>query len=495
LPTFERTLSKQNSLGYAGVLAVGDAKEIQGDKIMEEFKSSRGYSRENPDVVLFETAREMAVKVLNRVERSDSYLDRVLDFELRNPELSRVDKAFLTELVNGVIRWKMKLDYVISQFYRGDFSKVEISIKNALRTAVYQLMFLVRIPQSAIVNETVEFVKKLRGQEQGNQVNAVLRCAIRKINNLEYPAVEEDPVKSLSTVHSFPSWLVRRFVDRFGVFETEQLLTALNEKPRLSVRVNPMRGTVDQLISEFERGGAIVSRGKFIPNFLYVEGLSRVAELGAFQCGRFAVQDESAGVVSILLDPKHGERILDACSAPGGKSTHILELTRGDVDLTCIEKYDVRARLVEAALHKTGCFKAKVIVADATTYTDQFLFDKILIDAPSTGFGLIRRKPDSKWKREQEDITQLNELQSAILENVSKLLKKDGILVYSTCTIEWQENRAVVNDFLDQHSEFVVEPADLLVDRALVGREGFVEIFPHRHDMDGGFAARLRKTA
>jgi len=462
---------------------------------MEKSRTGGERPKQNRDFVLFETAREMAIKVLNRVERSDSYLDRVLDSELRSPELSRMDKSFLTELVNGVIRWKMKLDYAISQFYRGDFTKIEISIKNALRVAVYQLMFLERIPQSAIVNETVEFVKKLRGQELGNQVNAVLRSMIRKINDLEYPTIDEDPVRALSTLHSFPAWLVRRFIDRFGVFETEQILTALNERPRLSVRVNPMRGSVERLVSEFEKCGVIVSPGKFIPNFLYVEGLSRIAELDAFRCGRFVVQDESAGIVSLLLAPEPGERILDACSAPGVKTTHILELTRGNAHLTCIEKYDVRARLVQSSLLRMGFGNAEVIVADATTYTAPILFDKILVDAPSTGLGLIRRKPDSKWKREQEDIRLLNELQSAILENVSKLLKKDGIMVYSTSTIERQENQTIVSEFLNRNSEFVVEPADLLVDRALVGREGFVEIFPHRHEMDGGFAARLRKTA
>lgn len=463
--------------------------------MMENFKNGKTYPRQSTEFVLFQTARETAIKVLNRIERSDSYLDRVLDFELKSPDLSKLDKAFLTELVNGTIRWKARLDYVISQFYRGDFSKVEISVKNALRVAVYQMIFLERIPQSAIVNETVEFVKKLRGQELGNQVNAILRCAIRKINVIEYPSIDEAPVDALSTIHSFPPWLVRRFIDRFGVYETEQLLTALNERPRLAIRVNPSNGSVEQLASELEKSGVIINPGKFIRNFLYAEGLSRISELNSFRAGRFVVQDESAGIVSILLDPKPGERILDACAAPGGKTTHILELTGCNVDLTCLEKYEVRARLIESSLHRLNYGKAKIVVADASTYKESILFDKILVDAPSTGFGLIRRKPDSKWKREPEDIRTLNQVQTAILENVSKLLKKDGVIVYSTCTMEWQENQAVVQDFVNEHPEFVIEPADLFVDRDLVGRGGFIEIFPHRHDIDGGFAARMRKTA
>jgi 16S rRNA (cytosine967-C5)-methyltransferase len=462
---------------------------------MENLKSGRTYPKQNTEFVLFQTARETAIKVLSRLERSDSYLDRVLDFELKSHDLGKLDKAFLTELVNGTIRWKAKLDYVLSQFYHGDFSKVEINVKNALRVATYQLMFLERIPRSAIVNETVEFVKKFRGQELGNQINAILRFVIRKLDNVEYPLIDDDPVKALSIVHSFPSWLVRRFIDRFGVYETEQLLTALNDRPRLSLRVNPMGGAVEELVSEFEKNGVIVTPSKFIPNFLYVEGLSRIADLEAFRTGRFVVQDGSAGIVTVLLDPKPGERILDACAAPGGKATHIVELTGGNVDLTCVEKYEVRTRLIQSSFRRMKYYKAKVIAADAATYTDPVPFDKILIDAPSTGFGLIRRKPDSKWKREPEDIKTLNAIQTAILENVSKLLKKDGVMVYSTCTMEWQENQAVVNDFLNEHPEFVIDPAASFVDRDLVGRDGFVEIFPHRHEMDGGFAARLRKVS
>ncbi len=460
---------------------------------MEHFKRYRSYSEEDPDIAIYGTAREVAVKVLNRVERTDSYLDKLLDFELRSSELSKLDKSFLTELVNGTVRWKIRIDFVISQFYRGDYSKLDINIKNAIRVAMYQIIFLERVPQSAAVNEAVEFVKKLRGQYLANLVNAILRSAIRKLDLVEYPPIEDDAVRALSVVHSFPSWLVRRFMDRFGVYETEQLLASLNDRPRLSIRVNTSKVATEDLAAEFENRGLRVSRGKFIRNFLYVEGLSRIGELDSFKAGQFTVQDESAGVVSKLLDPKPGERILDVCAAPGGKTTHILEMTNGDVDLTSVEKYENRAHLIQNSLDRMGYNKVRVIVADATTYTDPVLFDKILVDAPCTGFGVIRKKPDSKWKREPEDIAKLNEVQNEILENVSKLLKPEGVIVYSTCTIEPEENQLVVQNFLSHHPEFSLERADLFVDKALVNRDGFIEVFPHRHDMDGGFAGRIRR--
>ncbi len=461
---------------------------------MEQPKRYRNYPREETETVIYETAREVAVKVLNRIERTDSYLDKVLDFELRYSELSKLDKSFLTELVNGTVRWKLRIDYVISQFYRGDYAKLDVNIKNAIRIAMYQIMFLERVPQSAAVNEAVEFVKKLRGQFLANLVNAILRTSIRKLDSVDYPSIEDDPIKALSIVHSFPSWLVRRFVNRFGVYETEQLLTSLNERPRLSVRVNPRKISVDELATSFETKGLKVTRGRFLPNFFFVEGLSRIGELDSFRAGHFTVQDESAGLVSKLLDPKPSERILDMCAAPGGKTTHILELTSGEADVTAVEKYENRARLIQDSVDRMGYPHVKIVVADAGMYSDAVLFDKILIDAPCTGFGVMKKKPDSKWKREPEDIEMLNQIQSNILENAVKLLKPNGVIVYSTCTIEAAENQEIVQAFIAKHPEFKLEPADEFVDRSVVSKEGYIETFPHRNDMDGSFAARLRKT-
>ncbi len=461
---------------------------------MEQPKRYRSNPREDSDTVIYETAREVAVKVLNRIERTDSYLDKVLDFELRYSDLSRLDKSFLTELVNGTVRWKMRIDYVISQFYRGDYAKLDINIKNAIRIAMYQIMFLERVPQSAAVNEAVEFVKKLRGQFLANLVNAILRTSIRKLASVEYPSIEDDPIKALSVVHSFPAWMVRRFVNRFGVYETEQILTSLNERPRLSVRVNNKKIGTDELASSFENNGLKVTRGQFLGNFFCVEGLSRIGELESFRAGQFTVQDESAGLVSFLLDPKPGERILDMCAAPGGKTTHILELTQGGAEVTAVEKYENRARLIQDSIDRMGYSHVRVVVADAGLYSEAVQYDKILIDAPCTGFGVMKKKPDSKWKREQEDINLLNHIQTNILENAVKLLKPDGVIVYSTCTIESAENQDIVRAFLARHPEFKLEPADSFVDRSLVSKEGYIETFPHRNDMDGSFAARLRKT-
>ncbi|MGC8594730.1 MAG: 16S rRNA (cytosine(967)-C(5))-methyltransferase RsmB [Candidatus Kryptoniota bacterium] len=443
--------------------------------------------------MIYETAREIAVKILSRIESTDSYLDKLLDMELRESKLSQIDRSFLTELVNGTIRWKLKIDYVISQFYRGDYTKLDINIKNALRLAMYQILFLERVPHSAAVNESVEFVKKLKGQYLANLSNAILRTSIRKLNLVEYPPIEDDPVKALSIIHSFPAWLVRRFINRFGVYETEQLLVSLNDRPHLSLRVNLNRTSPEKLIEKFRNAELKAEKGKYLPEFIYVEGLSRIGELEDFKEGFFTVQDESAGIVSRLLDPHPGERILDLCAAPGGKSSHIWELTNGNVDLVAVEKYENRSRLLVSSLMRVGNPNPNVVTADASTFKSDRQFDRILIDAPCTGFGVIRKKPDSKWKREPEDITKLNIIQTAILENAAGLLKSNGVLVYSTCTMETMENQDVINAFLSRHPEFTLEKADQFIDKSLVSKDGFVETFPHRHDLDGSFAARMRK--
>lgn len=461
-------------------------RNIHSDKHEEYFKYDGG-------AMIYETAREIAVKILSRIESTDSYLDKLLDMELRESELSQIDRSFLTELVNGTIRWKLKIDYVISQFYRGDYAKLDINIKNALRLAMYQILFLERVPHSAAVNESVEFVKKLKGQYLANLSNAILRTSIRKLNLIEYPRLDDDPVKALSIIHSFPAWLVRRFINRFGLYEAEQLLVSLNERPRLSLRVNLNKTSPEKLLEKFMNQDLKVEKGKYLPEFVYVEGLSRIGELEDFKEGMFTVQDESAGLVSRLLDPQQGERILDLCAAPGGKSTHIWELTQGNVDLVAVEKYENRARLLASSLMRVGNQSPNVVTGDASTFTTDKLFDRILIDAPCTGFGVIRKKPDSKWKREPEDISKLNAIQSAILNNAARLLKPEGVLVYSTCTMETMENQDVVKQFLNQHPEFSLERADQFVDKTLSSQDGFLETFPHRHDLDGSFAARMRK--
>ena len=437
--------------------------------------------------------RGIAVKILNRIERTDSYLDKLLDVELRSDELNDLDKRFLTELTHGVVRWKTRLDFIIEQFCKNKFAMQDPNIRNAMRVALYQILFLSKIPHAAAVNEAVEFVKKIRGQKAANLVNAVLRNIIRNLNKLPTPDHETDPVQYLSIMYSHPSWMVKRWVDRYGLYETEQLLSANNERPTIVVRANTLKTTADELVKLFEERNIRNTRSKYLENFIKVGHLSGIYNLDLFEKGYFSVQDESSGLVVKLLDPKPEETVIDLCSAPGGKTTFIGELMKNQGKIIAVDKYEHRLNLVKQSCERLGVENVEFIPKDALE-VDVEPADKVLVDAPCSGLGVIQKKPDIKWKRELSDIRNLAKTQVELLEKASKLVKNGGVIVYSTCTIEPEENIEVVKEFLSRHPEFKIDDARNYLPSDIVNGEGCMETYPHKHDMDGGFAVRLIKV-
>jgi len=437
--------------------------------------------------------RGIAVKILNRIERTDSYLDKLLDVELRSDELNDLDKRFLTELTHGVVRWKTRLDFIIEQFCKNKFAMQDPNIRNAMRVALYQILFLSKIPHAAAVNEAVEFVKKIRGQKAANLVNAVLRNIIRNLNKLPTPDHETDPVQYLSIMYSHPSWMVKRWVDRYGLYETEQLLSANNERPTIVVRANTLKTTADELVKLFEERNIRNTRSKYLENFIKVGHLSGIYNLDLFEKGYFSVQDESSGLVVKLLDPKPGETVIDLCSAPGGKTTFIGELMKNQGKIIAVDKYEHRLNLVKQSCERLGVENVEFIPKDALE-VDVEPADKVLVDAPCSGLGVIQKKPDIKWQRELSDIRNLAKTQIELLEKASKLVKNGGGIVYSTCTIEPEENIEVVKEFLSRHPEFKIDDARNYLPSDIVNGEGCMETYPHKHDMDGGFAVRLIKV-
>jgi 16S rRNA (cytosine967-C5)-methyltransferase len=437
--------------------------------------------------------RGIAVKILNRIERTDSYLDKLLDVELRSDELNDLDKRFLTELTHGVVRWKTRLDFIIEQFCKNKFAMQDPNIRNAMKVALYQILFLSKIPHAAAVNEAVEFVKKIRGQKAANLVNAVLRNIIRNLNKLPTPDHETDPVQYLSIMYSHPSWMVKRWVDRYGLYETEQLLSANNERPTIVVRANTLKTTADELVKLFEERNIRNTRSKYLENFIKVGHLSGIYNLDLFEKGYFSVQDESSGLVVKLLDPKPGETVIDLCSAPGGKTTFIGELMKNQGKIIAVDKYEHRLNLVKQSCERLGVENVEFIPKDALE-VDVEPADKVLVDAPCSGLGVIQKKPDIKWQRELSDIRNLAKTQIELLEKASKLVKNGGVIVYSTCTIEPEENIEVVKEFLSRHPEFKIDDARNYLPSDIVNGEGCMETYPHKHDMDGGFAVRLIKV-
>lgn len=441
---------------------------------------------------IYSGPRGCAIKILNRIERSDAYLDKLLDIELKAGDLSNVDKSLLAEIVHGVIRWQGKLDWVLNRFTHGNFSKTEINIRNALRVGLYQILFLDRLPHYAAVNEAVEFAKRIRGEKPGSFVNGVLRNIIRNLETLHYPKIEEDALQHFSVFYSHPSWLVKRWLGRFSTAELEKFLSANNEIPSLTLRVNKLKIAPLAFLSQLDEAKIQYQGSSFIDYFIKVRHLGGIAQMDSFRLGHFSIQDESAALPVLLLAPKPGERVIDLCAAPGGKTTMLSELMANQGEVLAVDKYEHKLQLLKTSLDRLGITNVQLVVADATQL-DSIQAEKVLVDAPCSGLGVLRKKPDIKWKRQPEDIAKLADLQRRILDNAARLVAPGGVLVYSTCTTEPEENELMVKDFLRRHEEFTIDDASRFVNKSVVTPEGFITTYPHQHHLDGSFAARLQK--
>ncbi len=447
----------------------------------------------NYDNNVFYGPRGLAIKILNRIDRTDAYLDKLIDVELKRNELNGKDKALLFELVHGVIRWMLRLDWVLTGFFKGQYAKSISDIKNGLRVAVYQILFLDKIPDYAAVDQTVEYIKKLQGQKAANQANAVLRSIIRSKDNISYPSEENNPAYYLSNYYSHPLWMIKRWTKRFGVEFTEELVKANNRRPKITIRVNNLKSNKTELKQLLESVNLEFSEGKYLPDYFILESQTNITDWEYFKKGFFTIQDESTGLPCFLLDVKSTDRILDMCAAPGGKTALLAEISKNQAEIIALDKYESRLKVLGKNLARLGIDNVKMVAIDALEFEDEQGFDKILIDAPCSGLGTLAKKPDIKWKREFMHIKQLNPLQLDLLRKASKLVKVGGNIVYSTCSIEPEENWEIIQQFLDENLDFEIVDAKSIFTEELVNEIGFVETFPNKHEIDGSFAVKLRR--
>ena len=449
-----------------------------------------GHLEEHKVIDLYQGVRGLAVKILNRVERTDAYLEKLLDNELKNAELSGPDKALLYEIVHGVTRWQGRLDWILNGFYKGQFSKAIPNLKNGLRVALYQILFLDRIPDHAAVNEAVEFVKKLQGQKPADLTNAILRNIIRSKNAIRYPDPNEDLIGYLSAYYSHPSWMVKRYVERFGREETEKLLNANNEKPYLTLRVNAIKTNIQEFKSLLEQVNLKYRPGKFLEEFVQLQNLTNISAWDYYTKGYFNIQDESAGLAVRLLDVHPGMNVLDMCAAPGGKTAYLGSLMNNTGKITAIDRYEGRLKLVSKNNERLGLTCVTTIESDALEFESE-PFDRVLADVPCSGSGTLSKKPDIKWKKDIFDLRKMTEIQLKLISRAATFVKPGGVLVYSTCSIEPEENYEVVKKFLENNPNFKLDSAKDKVADNLVDENGCIQTFPHRHLMDGAFAAKL----
>ncbi len=446
-----------------------------------------------PQTSLFHGARGIAVKVLTRVEQSDAYLDKLLNRELGSPELNDADRRLLNEIATGVLRWQGRLDWVLMGFYHGEFAKCLPVVRNAMRVALYQILFLTRIPHSAAVNESVEIIKRIKGARSASIVNGVLRSVIRRLHSISYPERTSDAPRYLAIMGSHPLWMVRRWAERFGGAATEQLLEANNRRPHLGLRVNPMRSSVEEALAYLKDRGIDAEPAPYASDVVLADGIGGIAGDRFFREGRYTVQDEAAVLACRLTGAKPGMRIIDLCAAPGGKTTALAEMIAGNGEIVAVDTYGSKLPQINEAAERLGLAGTIVTVEGDARAVNLPPADIVLVDAPCSGLGVLAKKPDIKWKRKPEDIEQMATLQQSIMRNAARLVRPGGCLVYATCTIEPEENQGIVRAFLAEHPEFALEDAAGLLP-AEVAADGYLQTFPHIHNTDGMFAARLRRA-
>jgi len=448
------------------------------------------------------TPRAICLDILNRVEEADLHPDRLLaDSFKRYRHLTSLDRSFLTELTYGTIRWRGKLDWVIRHFSKIPFDKIELQTLNTLRLGLYQILFLSRTPSSAAVNESVELVKRIRGGGGAGFVNAVLRSSIRERDEIRHPDIAKDPARHLSVVQSHPLWLVQRWIKEVGVEEALRICAFNNQISPLTLRANALKVNRKDLIEKLREEGLKPHPTAYSEEGVLLQDPPPTSELPFLKQGLYVIQDEASQLVSSILDPRPGERILDACAAPGGKTTHTAQRMENRGEIYALDLSKGKLDLIDEICQRLGVKIVKALKADAAVslpVSNDLVFDRVLADVPCSGFGTLRKNPDLKWKRGEKDVKRLSELQLAILNNLSVYVKKGGVLVYSTCTVFHEENEDVVEKFLGGHSEFQldrIEKAGKSEKLSPFLRNGYFRTFPPRNEMDGFFVARLRKES
>jgi 16S rRNA (cytosine967-C5)-methyltransferase len=436
--------------------------------------------------------RERALAILCEAE-GGAFAGPLLD-EMRRSFGGR-DSAFILELVYGVLRNRSLLDWMLEQFSAQPLDSTDVRTRNLLRMGAYQILLLDKVPARAAVGTSTELAKR-HGRKPG-YVNGLLRNVIRNRDALRPPATV-DPVHSLSILHSHPAWLVRRWVDRFGAGPTAQVLQDNNRPARLMVRCNVLRTTTRDLLASLIAGGAEVQGARYSPVAIEVLSSPGIRDLAAYRDGMFLVQDEAAQLIGFLLSPRPGETVLDACAAPGGKATHLAELMGNRGTIVALDNDPVRIPRIVENSERLGATIIRPVQGDAAAFREG-PYDKVLVDAPCSGLGVLRRHPDGRWTKPESIVGDHAAVQQRILENCAKLVRPGGVLVYATCTTEPEENDNVVGRFRDSSSgEFIIEdPRPYLPGpaRELVDDQGFFRTFPGHPDMDGFYAVRMMRKA
>lgn len=449
-------------------------------------------------------ARALAWEILQLVD-DGGFADALLGTRLDGSGLEQRDQALVTRLVYGTLAWQGYLDHVLSAFSRRPLTELDPPVRAVLRLALFQVCKLARVPDFAAVDTAVELVKRHRGGIAAGFVNAVLRRAVKGWAKVALPPASA-PAAHLAVRFSHPTWLVERWLAAYGEAETGALLAADNEPAPTVLRVNVRRGDRAALLAELTGAGYAAAPTAFSPLGIRLDNVGSPSRIPGIAAGLCSVQGEASQLVGLLAGVEPGQRVLDACAAPGGKTTHLAELLddRGellalDPNATGLERLAAQARrLGLAAIHTVPTDAVAWVGAHADASGAPPRFDCVLVDAPCTGLGTLRAHPEVRWRRTPDDVAALAVLQRRLLERLADCVRPGGTLVYATCTLSAEENEDNVTAFLRERSEFAIDDARRVLPAGaaeLVSGDGILRTFPHRHGLDGFFAVRLVRHA
>ena len=447
-------------------------------------------------------ARKTSLHILNTLDQGNKTLDNILDEVLsQHAFFSKKDRALLQAIVFGVLRWRAKLDWIIDYFSKTRLSQIDPKVMNILRIALFQIIYLNRIPVSAAVNTSVEMAKSVTEPYVVRFVNGLLRNAAKRYQQVLFPDVNKNPASALAVNKSFPKWLLERWLDRFGLEETALLCDTINTIPPLTVRCNTLKTRRKTLLKRLEKDVEKVECTGYAPDgAFFFNPKKSIPKMKAFEDGLFQVQDEAAQLVTFLLNPKPGETVLDACAGLGGKTGHISQMMKNRGKLIAMDNNAKKLHRLQSEMVRLGI---SMVTSRTHDLNDPAggksikKFDRILLDAPCSGLGVLRRNPDAKWSTLEKNLIRHAKRQTIFLDNLAYQVKPEGLLVYCVCSTEPEENESVIKGFLNKHKDFAIEknPEGLPHEaRSLLTGNGYLKTFPHLHNMDGFFAVCMKRA-
>ncbi|MDA3733106.1 16S rRNA (cytosine(967)-C(5))-methyltransferase RsmB [Niameybacter massiliensis] len=430
--------------------------------------------------------REVIAQILTDLEKDETYLQLALKKEL--DQLEGKDKSFANEVIYGTIKWRLRLDYIINQFSKTPVKKMKPLVRSIMRMSVYQLLFLDKVPASAVINEAVKIMHKRKMSNLAGFINGTLRNIERQKDTITYP--------SLSVYYSIPEWIIDRWVEAYGEEKTKLICESLSQRAKICIRTNTLKITKEALKGELEKEGIEILEEGFVPESFYIKTGLGIHHSPSYKAGLWTVQDESAMLVGHVLAPLKGERILDMCSAPGGKTTHLAALMENEGEVVGCDVHEHKIELIEKNATRLGTTIIKGTLQNGLVECKEWVgqFDKVLLDAPCSGLGIMKRKPDIRYTKDDTAIKEINEIQKGLMDQAVKYLKEDGILVYSTCTLTREENQDMVIYAKELGLKTDSIPFNLPEClKSEVHDNAYIEILPYLEETDGFFIARFRK--